>query len=108
LSSRLKRLGREILFYRLQRRNQILVREIVPLCYQTHKVKKLTTMPKKTLTNQANISANRIASQNLATEMVELSDEALSQVYGGISREDGKILEHDEHFYPDPNPNREF
>jgi hypothetical protein len=64
-------------------------------------------MPKKTLTNQANNFANRIASQNLATEMVELSDEALSQVYGGISREDGKILEHEEHFYPDPNPNRE-
>jgi len=40
-------------------------------------------MPKKTLTNQANNSANRIASQNLATEMVELSDEALSQVWGG-------------------------
>ena len=41
-------------------------------------------MPKKTLTNQANNSANRIASQDLATEMVELLDEALSQVYGGI------------------------
>ena len=40
-------------------------------------------MPKKTLTNQANNFANRIASQNLATEMVELSDEALSQVWGG-------------------------
>lgn len=79
----------------------------MPLCYQTHKVKKLTTMPKRTLTNQANNSANRIASQDLATEMIELSDEALSQMYGGFSRDDGKILEHEEHFYPDPNPNRE-
>jgi hypothetical protein len=40
-------LARYILFFRLQRRDRILVREIVPLCYQTHKVKKLLC-PRKT------------------------------------------------------------
>jgi hypothetical protein len=40
-------------------------------------------MTKKSLTNKANDSVNHLAEQNLSTEMVELSDEALSQVCGG-------------------------
>lgn len=40
-------------------------------------------MGKKNLTNQANNSANRIASQDLAAEMAELSDKELKPVVGG-------------------------
>jgi hypothetical protein len=70
----------------------------------THKVKK-TAMPKKNLTNQANNSANPIASQDPATQMIELSEGALSQVWGGGSGTHLNPLEIPYPFYPDPNGN---
>jgi hypothetical protein len=41
-------------------------------------------MKKKNLTPQIAKSVNCLSIQNLPVELVELSDEALSQVYGGI------------------------
>jgi hypothetical protein len=35
-------------------------------------------MPKKTLTNQANNSPNRLTIQDLPAELIEISDEVLS------------------------------
>jgi hypothetical protein len=43
----------------------------------------IITVYKNDLTTQANNFSNRIAIQDLSTEMVELSDEVLSQVCGG-------------------------
>lgn len=62
-------------------------------------------MDNKDLKPQVAQPVRRITIQDLLTEMVELSDEALSQVWGG--RKDPDPLEIPEHFYPDPNPNRE-
>jgi len=45
-------------------------------------------MTKKSLTNKANDSVNHLAKQNLPTEMVELSNEALSQVWRGWKNSD--------------------
>ncbi len=45
-------------------------------------------MPKKTLTNQANNSPNRLTIQDLPAELIEISDEVLSQVWGGIKPAD--------------------
>jgi hypothetical protein len=45
-------------------------------------------MPKKNLTNQANNSANRLTIQDVFAELIELSNEALSQVWGGIKPAD--------------------
>jgi hypothetical protein len=53
----------------------------VPKYYQTYKVK--TFMNKKNLMIQTNDLVNSITDQDLSAEMVELSDEALSQVCGG-------------------------
>jgi len=42
-------------------------------------------MHKNDLMTQTNDSSNRMAIQDLSAEMIELSDEALSQLYGGIN-----------------------
>jgi hypothetical protein len=44
-------------------------------------------MKKKNLTPQIAKSVNCLSIQDLSVELVELSDEALSQVYGGEERE---------------------
>lgn len=45
-------------------------------------------MHKKNLINQSNNSANRLTIQDMPAELIELSDEALSQVWGGIKPAD--------------------
>jgi hypothetical protein len=59
----------------------LLFKRIVPKYYQTYNVK--TFMNKKNSMIQTNDSVNSITDQDLSAEMVELSDEALSQVWGG-------------------------
>jgi len=49
-------------------------------------------MHKNDLITQTNDSSNHIALQDLSTEMVELSDEALAQVHGGINLNLSKFI----------------
>jgi hypothetical protein len=60
-------------------------------------------MNRKNLRHQETNSTKNTGKQHPG--MVELSDEALSQVWGG--RNEAAPLEIPEPFYPDPNPNRE-
>jgi hypothetical protein len=50
----------------------------------TRPIRKKTLMNQKNLTTQMNNSANCLTIKDLPAEMVELSDEALSQVWGGV------------------------
>jgi hypothetical protein len=61
-------------------------------------------MDNKNLRIQANDSVNSIPRQDLSAEMIELSDEALSQLWGGRVGELWEFFDCTEHFYPDPNP----
>ena len=63
------------------KRSSLFFKRIVPKYFQTYKVK--TFMNKKNLIIQTNDSVNSITDQDLSAEIVELSDEALSQVCGG-------------------------
>ena len=55
----------------------------------TQPIDKKTTMhKKKNLTNQSNSSANRLTIKDMPAELIELSDEALSQVWGCIKPAD--------------------
>lgn len=61
-------------------------------------------MDNKNLKIQANDSVNSIPRQDLSAEIIELSDEALSQLWGGRVGELWEFFGWTEHFYPDPNP----
>ena len=63
-------------------RLSLFLKASVPECGQTHKVK--TLMNKQNVTTQANDSGDRLTIKDLPVELAELSDEALSQVCGGI------------------------
>jgi hypothetical protein len=54
----------------------------------TQPINKKTTMHKKNLTNQSKNSVNRLTIQDVSAEMIELSEKALSQVWGGIKPAD--------------------